>query len=382
MERTIDRVALKKEAKRLLDGKVFKMLLCYIIYGVILVGCFALCFLTPNFLSQYFVGALENVLAISTALTTATLQLIVWGLFLFVRVILFVALLHPFSVCIATVPLAVAEGRAITWKEAAAPIRRLRYFIECMITGAAQFLQTFFWSLLLLVPGLLSHYRHFFTKYIFIENNELTFGETAAKSKDLAREFEGQLLFLDLSFLGWLLFGICTGGIGLLYLVCYYSVTKVLYYKEAKKFCGQEADEAPPPCSQAKVMEQPRPTMGHSARTASHEGKGSEPQNHEPNQHGKEAEPVATTGTPGEPERPAPQQEAEPTAEENPTEPERPHAEEERKEAEQEPEDKKPADATLWVDSSDKGIRIARGTMTNLNSNIAQPNDGKQEETT
>ena len=302
MERTIDRVALKKEAKRLLDGKVFKLLLCYAVYGIILAGCFALCFLTPNFLSQYFVGALENVQVISGIFTTETVQLIVWGLFLFVRVVLFMALAHPFSVCIATVPLAIAEGRIVSWKEAATPIRRLRYFIECMVTGAAQFLQTFFWAILFIVPGLLVHYRHSFTRYVFIENNDLTFGETAAQSKNLTKEFEGQLFLLDLSFLGWLLFGICTCGIGLLYLICYYSVTKVLYYKEVKKICQQESDEVPPPSGQTRVLEQQKVPTNQAPRTASHEGTESQPQGDDPQQ--EEAEPVAAEN-PTEPKEPA-----------------------------------------------------------------------------
>lgn len=76
MERTIDRIALKKEAKQLLDGKVFKMLFCYVIYGIVLAGCFAICFLTPNFLSHYIVGALENVQVISGIVATETFSLL------------------------------------------------------------------------------------------------------------------------------------------------------------------------------------------------------------------------------------------------------------------------------------------------------------------
>lgn len=338
MERTIDRIALKKEAKQLLDGKVFKMLFCYVIYGIVLAGCFAICFLTPNFLSHYIVGALENVQVISGIVATETLQLIVWGLFLFVRVILFMALIYPFSVCITTVPLAIVEGRTITWKDATAPIKRLRYFIECMITGAAQFLQTLLWSLLLIVPGLLAHYRQYFTKYIFIENNELTYGETAAKSKDLARDFESQFLALDFSFLGWLLFGICTGGIGLLYLICYYAVTKVLYYKEMKKNTELNVQNA-------TVDIQPDTETTNDASTSpSNDAKA------------QEKEPIATESIQSGQETEAQQEEP------------------------QKLEEKNPADATLWVGSNDKGIRIERGTMTNITSNIPQINEGQQEE--
>ena len=345
MERTIDRIALKKEAKQLLDGKVFKMLFCYVIYGIVLAGCFAICFLTPNFLSHYIVGALENVQVISGIVATETLQLIVWGLFLFVRVILFMALIYPFSVCITTVPLAIVEGRTITWKDATAPIKRLRYFIECMITGAAQFLSTLFWTILLIVPGLLVHYRFSFTKYLFLEDNELTFGEMAAKSKNMARDFESQLFSMDLSFLGWLLFGICTGGIGLLYLICYYSVTKVLYFKEIQKFS--------------------QPATAENQATFQKEQESSHAEAFTQNQKQEE---ILTQDSPVQETSPEPTEE--------------PQQEEIINQDTEQQDNPRPqeTDATLWLDSSDKGIRIARGNMTNLNTNATQTSNTTEED--
>lgn len=335
----IDRVTLKKQAKQLLDGKVFKMLFCYAIYGIILAVCFSLCFLTPNLLAQSLIGALGQIQPLANKVSGETLQWIVWGLLLFVRLILFMALIHPFSVCIATIPLAIAEGRSITWGNAIAPIKRLRYFIECMITGAAQFLSTLFWTILLIVPGLLVHYRYSFTKYIFIENNELTFGETAVKSKDMARDFESQLLSMDLSFFGWLLFGICTGGIGLLYLICYYSITKVLYFKEVQKLSQPETAE-----KQGSLQKEQEPSQDQSFTQ-------NQKQEEAPTQAAsvQEVSPESTEET---------QQEEETSQGENAT-----------------------SDATLWVDSSDKGIRIARGNMTNLATNAPKPTDKSQEET-
>ena len=345
MERVIDRIALKKEAKKLLDGKVFKMLFCYVIYGIILAGCFSLCFLIPNPLAQSLVGVLGQLQFLTGSISVETLQWIVWGLLLFVRLILFMALIHPFSVCIATIPLAIAEDRSITWRNAIAPIKRLRYFIECMITGAAQFLSTLFWTILLVAPGLLAHYRFSFTKYIFIENNELTFGETAAKSKNLARDFESQLFSMDLSFLGWLLFGICTGGIGLLYLICYYSVTKVLYFKEIQKFS--------------------QPATAENQATFQKEQESSHAEAFTQNQKQEE---ILTQDSPVQETSPEPTEE--------------PQQEEIINQDTEQQDNPRPqeTDATLWLDSSDKGIRIARGNMTNLNTNATQTSNTTEED--
>ena len=345
MERVIDRIALKKEAKKLLDGKVFKILFCYAIYVIILAGCFSLCFLTPNILAQSLVEALGQVQFLASNISGKTLQLIVWGLLLFVRLILFMALIHPFSVCIATVPLAIVEGRSIRWGNAIAPIKRLRYFIECMITGAAQFLSTLFWTILLIVPGLLVHYRFSFTKYLFLEDNELTFGEMAAKSKNMARDFESQLFSMDLSFLGWLLFGICTGGIGLLYLICYYSVTKVLYFKEIQKFSQQETAE-----NQATFQKE---------QASSHAEAFTQ------NQKQEEI-----------PTQDSPVQETSPEPTEEPQQEEIINQDTEQQDNLRTQE----TDATLWLDSSDKGIRIARGDMTNLNTNATQTSNTTEED--
>lgn len=336
----IDKVALKKQAKQILDGKVFKMLACYALYGIIVAGCVALCFLIPNPLENYLASVLEGVQPLSNLFSTADIHLIVWGTFLFVRIILLMALVHPFSVCITTVPLAIVEGNPLSWRMALASIRRLRYFIECMIIGAAQFLITILWSLLLIVPGVISYHRHSFTKYIFIRNNELTFGETAARSKTMTKGYESQLFALDLSFLGWFIFGICTCGVGLLYLICYYSVSKVLFYKEIEDL-SKETDkngEENPQEQDTSINSDDSPSPStYETQAESDESLGEENLQHQ--------EIIMETSN-GNTE----QSDASQTS--NSTD--------------CIPLGKAPTDATLWTKDNDKGIRIARGDMTNL----------------
>ncbi|MBR2363061.1 MAG: DUF975 family protein [Spirochaetaceae bacterium] len=336
----IDKVALKKQAKQLLDGKVFKMLACYALYGIIVAGCAALCFLIPNPLQNYLASVLEGVQPLSNLFSTSDIHLIVWGAFLFVRILLLMALVHPFSVCITTVPLAIVEGTPLSWRMALAPIRRLRYFIECMIIGAAQFLITLLWSLLLIVPGVISYHRHSFTKYIFIRNIELTFGETAARSKAMTKGYEGQLFALDLSFLGWLLFGICTCGVGLLYLICYYSVTKVLFYKEIEDL-SKETDkngEEKPLEQDTSINSDDSPSQSScETQVESDESLGEENLRHQ--------EIIMETSDDNTKQNDASQT---------------------FNFTDDIPPEKALPDATLWTKDSDKGIRIARGDMTNL----------------
>lgn len=336
----IDKIALKKQAKQILDGKVFKMLACYALYGIIVAGCVALCFLIPNPLENYLASVLEGVQILSNLFSAYDIHLIVWVVFLFMRLVLLMAILKPFSICIATIPLAIVEGNPLSWRMALAPIRRLRYFIECMIIGAAQFLITILWSLLLIVPGVISYHRHSFTKYIFIRNNELTFGETAARSKTMTKGYEGQLFALDLSFLGWLIFGICTCGVGLLYLICYYSVTKVLFYKEIEDL-SKETDEngEENPQEQDTSINSDDSSSPSSCETQEESDESVEEENLQHQEIIMEASDDNTE-----------QNDASQTS--NSTD--------------YRPPEKPPTDATLWTKDNDKGIRIARGDMTNL----------------
>lgn len=339
----IDRVALKKQAKQLLDGKVFKMLLCYALYGIIVVACFILCFLLPNPLEAYLASTLGELQVFSSVLTADDIRLIIWAIFLVVRLTLLMALVHPFSVCITTVPLAIIEGRPLSWRMALAPIQKLRHFIECMIAGVAQFLSTLLWSVLLVVPGVITFYRHSFTKYLFIENNEQTFSETAERSKSLARGYEGQLFFRDLSFLGWLVFGICTCGIGLLYLVCYYSVTKALYYKEIKRMSQEEETARQSPSQNEDFPD----SSENPDEPDPQDEPESPPSAEEPDSSRSESPEATTTGM----------EQNEDLLDDRATD---------DSTVKDEGQKKAPPDATLWTKDSDKGIRIARGDMTNL----------------
>ncbi len=340
----IDRVALKKQAKQLLDGKVFKMLLCYALYGIIVVACFILCFFLPNPLEAYLASTLGELQVFSSVLTADDIRLIIWAIFLVVRLTLLMALVHPFSVCITTVPLAIIEGRPLSWRMALAPIQKLRHFIECMIAGVAQFLSTLLWSVLLVVPGVITFYRHSFTKYLFIENNEQTFSETAERSKSLARGYEGQLFFRDLSFLGWLVFGICTCGIGLLYLVCYYSVTKALYYKEIKRMSQEE----------------------ETARQSPSQNEDFPDSSENPDEPDPQDEPESPPSAGGEPDSSRSESPEATTAGMEQDEGLLDDSTTDDSMVKDEGQKKAPPDATLWTKDSDKGIRIARGDMTNL----------------
>lgn len=249
----INRVALKKRAKQLLDKRTLFLILCFLLYGAIIAACFACCmflanpieWLIPkdNTIFGFHYRGMSLLARLSYFLSHfSVFELIfslLWSFLKFFRFVLFFALIYPFSVCMTLVPVAIVEGKPVTG--VFAPISKVRYFIEYMIAGAARFLYTVLWALLGIVPGIIAHYRYSYAKYEFAKNPEQTAGEALAEAKRLSKGFKFQFFKRDMSFIGWFVFGVCTCGIGLLYLICYYAVTDVLYYQA---ICNAHANKS------------------------------------------------------------------------------------------------------------------------------------------
>lgn len=235
---SVDRSLLKKQARLLMDGKTFVMIRYYILYLLIVVVCGVLCFLCPNPVEEFLLAAnpLTSELFYDNACRSIAsgsgLFYVIAGVgFIFLRFLLFNAIIYPFTVCWNVVPLCVAEQKDITFAAIRQPISRSRWFVEYLISGAMQFALVFLWGVLLFVPGVIASYSYEFAPFIFIKNGDSTAGECLKTSKDLSRGFKASLFSRDLSFLGWLLVGICTCGVILFYSECYRAVLKALYFE-------------------------------------------------------------------------------------------------------------------------------------------------------
>lgn len=233
MEVSIDRVAVKKHAKKILDGKIQLLFFCNICFFCIIVIIAAGAFLIPNplerILTTYIYG--RGLDEISLFGGIINIEWVCWGIYMFLRSIIFFALLYPFSVCFATVPLAVITDEKITPQTVFAPIQKTRYFVEYAITGIQTYLFIILWSLLLFVPGIMAYYKFKYAKYIFVNDNEKTSAEALEASKKYLIDNRMSLFMLDMSFIGWFTIGIITCGLGLIFAVGYYQIVSALYFK-------------------------------------------------------------------------------------------------------------------------------------------------------
>lgn len=90
------------------------------------------------------------------------------------------------------------------------------------------------WSLLLIIPGIIAHYRYAMTPFIMAENPNLTASEAIELSKQMMDGHKGELFTLHLTFIGWDLLAMITMNIGHLWLNPYKNAAEAAFYRDLK----------------------------------------------------------------------------------------------------------------------------------------------------
>lgn len=91
---------------------------------------------------------------------------------------------------------------------------------------------TALWSLLLVIPGIIAAFRYAMAPYIMAEDPEVGVMEAIRKSKEMMKGYKWKYFCLELSFIGWILLGIITLGIGLLWVGPYMEAAGAAFYLE------------------------------------------------------------------------------------------------------------------------------------------------------
>ena len=92
-------------------------------------------------------------------------------------------------------------------------------------------LKIFLWSLLLIIPGIIKGYEYCMIPYILAENPGISSERAFELTKEMTRDEKFDIFWLYLSFIGWILLGVITCGIGLLFLEPYYQATLAELYQ-------------------------------------------------------------------------------------------------------------------------------------------------------
>ncbi|WP_366248302.1 DUF975 family protein [Terribacillus aidingensis] len=104
-------------------------------------------------------------------------------------------------------------------------------FWRYMLTGLILTVLLTFWTLLLVVPGIIKYLSYSQTLYILRENPHYSIFEAIRESKEKMRGNKGRLFLLQLSFIGWALLTILTLGIGAFWLEPYFRTTMASFYE-------------------------------------------------------------------------------------------------------------------------------------------------------
>ena len=91
------------------------------------------------------------------------------------------------------------------------------------------------WSLLLIVPGIIKSYSYRMVPYILAENPDMPASDIITKSREMMNGHKWRTFLLDLSFIGWVIVGVLTLGLGLAFwTVPYMHSTEAALYEELK----------------------------------------------------------------------------------------------------------------------------------------------------
>lgn len=104
-----------------------------------------------------------------------------------------------------------------------------------VVTILLQTLYIVLWSMLLIVPGIIKAISYSQTIYILKDNPELKFNGAIERSMAMMEGHKMEAFLLGLSFIGWLLLGVLTLGIGMLWVTPYMNTAHAHFYDYVKE---------------------------------------------------------------------------------------------------------------------------------------------------
>ena len=95
------------------------------------------------------------------------------------------------------------------------------------------------WTMLFVIPGLIKIYSYRMVPFILAEHPELSATETITRSREMMNGNKWRAFVLDLSFIGWILLGALTLGLGLIFWTSpYMNSTRASLYLKLKEEQG------------------------------------------------------------------------------------------------------------------------------------------------
>ncbi len=107
-------------------------------------------------------------------------------------------------------------------------------FAKSLVLCLLQSIFIFLWSLLLIIPGIIKTYSYSMAFYIMNDHPEYTAKQCLDESRRMMDGHKFDLFLLHLSFIGWIIVGALTFGIGILWVEPYMQMSVACFYEEIK----------------------------------------------------------------------------------------------------------------------------------------------------
>ena len=92
----------------------------------------------------------------------------------------------------------------------------------------------FLWSLLLIIPGYIAAISYAQAFFIMSDDPNIGAMEAINKSKKMMYGYKWKYFCLGLRFIGWILLGVLTAGIGFFFIVPYLQISFAKFYEDVK----------------------------------------------------------------------------------------------------------------------------------------------------
>ena len=107
-------------------------------------------------------------------------------------------------------------------------------FVRSFVAYLLMLIFIFLWALLLIIPGIIASLSYAMTFFILADDPSIKAGDAIKKSKEMMQGNKGRLFLLYLSFIGWIILGMLSCGIGMLWIGPYMCATIVNFYEDLK----------------------------------------------------------------------------------------------------------------------------------------------------
>ena len=108
-------------------------------------------------------------------------------------------------------------------------------YLPIVKTNFVYMIRIFLWSLLFLIPGIIKSYEYFMVPFILSENPGINTERAFEISSRTTKGEKWKIFVFECSFLGWILLGLLTCGIGIYFLEPYYYASFAELYQQLRE---------------------------------------------------------------------------------------------------------------------------------------------------